>query len=101
LDNKSELEVQKALDRITDDNVTTIIIAHRLSTIKNADKILAIKDGSVVEQGDHNSLLNQNGYYENLIKAQLIDDDNLVKNNSEDVDENYNLLQNSRELRYH
>ena len=57
LDNKSEKEVQHALDNISSKNVTTIIIAHRLSTIKNADLIYAIKEGAIIEQGTHKKLL--------------------------------------------
>ena len=53
LDNKSEKKVQKALDNISNKNVTTVIIAHRLSTIKNADVIYAIKNGKVLENGTH------------------------------------------------
>ena len=49
LDNKSEKEVQRALDNISSKNVTTVIIAHRLSTIKNDDLIYAIKEGTVIE----------------------------------------------------
>ena len=69
LDNKSEKEVQRALDNISQKNVTTVIIAHRLSTIKNADLIYAIKEGHVVEQGNHQSLLAQNGYYAGLVRS--------------------------------
>ena len=57
LDNKSEKEVQRALDNISSKSVTTVIIAHRLSTIKNADLIYAIKEGTVIEQGTHKDLL--------------------------------------------
>ena len=57
LDNKSEKEVQRALDNISSKNVTTVIIAHRLSTIKNADLIYAIKEGIVIEQGTHKGKL--------------------------------------------
>ena len=71
LDNKSEKEVQKALDNISKKNITTIVIAHRLSTIKNADLICAMKDGKIVEQGTHNELLEMNGYYAGLIRTQL------------------------------
>ena len=71
LDNKSEKEVQKALDNISQKNVTTLIIAHRLSTIINSDIIFALKKGQIIEQGTHDELLAKNGYYAELIKAQL------------------------------
>ena len=75
LDNKSEKEVQRALDNISQKNVTTIIIAHRLSTIKNADMIYAIKEGRVIEQGTHKQLLELNGYYAGLVRSQLAQDE--------------------------
>ena len=71
LDNKSEKEVQRALDHISQRNVTTVIIAHRLSTIKNADTIYAIKDGKVIESGNHEELLAKKGYYYGLVKSQV------------------------------
>ncbi len=75
LDNKSEKEVQAALDHISQRNVTTVIIAHRLSTIKNADIIYALQDGQVVESGTHKELLEKNGYYAGLVKSQLAQDE--------------------------
>ena len=75
LDNKSEKEVQRALDNISQKNVTTVIIAHRLSTIKNSDLIYAIKGGHVVEQGTHKELLELNGYYAGLVRSQLAQDE--------------------------
>ena len=81
LDNKSEKEVQIALDNITKKNVTTIIIAHRLSTIKNADLIFLIKDGKICEKGNHNELYNKNGLYTNLIKNQLVQDEIKLRKN--------------------
>ena len=75
LDNKSEKEVQKALDNISQKNRTIIIIAHRFSTIKNSDLIYAIKEGKVIEKGTHEELLNQKGYYFDLIKSQLVKDE--------------------------
>ena len=75
LDNKSEKEVQRALDHISEKNVTTVIIAHRLSTIKNADLIYAIKNGIVIEQGTHKELLEKQGYYAGLVKSQLAQDE--------------------------
>ena len=71
LDNKSEKKVQKALDNISNKNVTTVIIAHRLSTIQNADLIYAIKNGKVVEKGTHEELLKLNGYYAGMVKSQM------------------------------
>ena len=75
LDNKSEKEVQAALDHISQRNVTTVIIAHRLSTIKNADIIYALQNGQVVESGTHKELLEKNGYYAGLVKSQLAQDE--------------------------
>ena len=83
LDNKSEKEVQRALDNISQKNVTTIIIAHRLSTIKNADMIFAIKDGKVLEKGTHKELLEKNGYYAGLVKSQLAQDEIETKEQQE------------------
>jgi ABC-type multidrug transport system fused ATPase/permease subunit len=80
LDNKSEKEVQRALDHISEKNVTTVIIAHRLSTIKNADLIYAIRDGQVLEQGTHEDLLAKQGYYYGLVKSQVGQDEE-EKNN--------------------
>ena len=71
LDNKSEKQVQKALDNISQKNVTTVIIAHRLSTIQNADVIYALKNGRVCEKGTHQELLELNGYYAGLVKSQI------------------------------
>ena len=75
LDNKSEKEVQRALDYISQKKVTTVIIAHRLSTIKNADVIYAIRNGEVIEFGNHESLLEKRGYYYGLVKSQVGQDE--------------------------
>ena len=69
LDTESEREVQKALDNLMK-NRTTLVIAHRLSTIKNADRIIVIKDGEIVEQGSHPDLLSQQGLYHHLYTMQ-------------------------------
>ena len=50
---------------------TSFIIAHRLSTIKNADLILVLKDGNIIEQGNHNQLMNQQGFYFDLYNSQF------------------------------
>lgn len=69
LDTESEREVQKALENLMKDR-TTLVIAHRLSTIKNADRIIVIKDGAIVEQGTHDLLIAQKGEYEMLYNMQ-------------------------------
>ncbi|PID76948.1 MAG: ABC transporter permease [Deltaproteobacteria bacterium] len=69
LDTESEHEVQKALENLMK-NKTTLIIAHRLSTIKNADRIIVIKKGRIVEEGSHQQLLDRHGEYELLYNMQ-------------------------------
>lgn len=69
LDTESEHEVQKALENLMKDR-TTLVIAHRLSTIKNADRIIVVKGGLIVEQGTHDSLISQKGEYEMLYNMQ-------------------------------
>jgi len=71
LDNRSERQVQRALDNITQKNITTIVIAHRLSTIKNSDLIYVMNKGKIIERGTHNELLELNGSYAALVKSQL------------------------------
>jgi len=70
IDHESEKLIQKATEKITK-NRTSIIIAHRLSTIEKADKIIVMDQGKIVEEGKHLELLNKNGYYATLYKAQL------------------------------
>lgn len=70
LDTKSEKEVQKALDNLMIGK-TSIVIAHRLSTILDADKILVISDGKIVESGSHEELLKLNGEYKKLYRIQF------------------------------
>jgi ABC-type multidrug transport system fused ATPase/permease subunit len=73
LDAESESEVQKAIDNIAKKKeITIIIIAHRLSTIINADSIAVLKNGKIVEMGNHNELLNINGEYKKLFQKQFI-----------------------------
>ncbi len=73
LDTQSEREVQKALDALMQGR-TSFVIAHRLSTIMNADRIIVLKDGRIVEQGRHEELLSHGGEYTNLYKQQFRDD---------------------------
>ena len=86
LDNKSEKEVQRALDNISQKSVTTVIIAHRLSTIKNADLIYALKGGKVLEQGTHKQLLERGGYYAGLVRSQLAQDEIETQNQLEEIE---------------
>jgi subfamily B ATP-binding cassette protein MsbA len=72
LDSESEREVQKALENLMK-NRTTIVIAHRLSTIKNADRIVVVKNGTIVEEGNHETLLALRGEYESLYTIQYHD----------------------------
>jgi len=71
IDSESEALIQHATDVLTQ-NRTSIIIAHRLSTIKNADKILVIDKGEIVEAGNHSELINQNGFYKKLYDYQFV-----------------------------
>ena len=70
VDTRTEILIQQAMDRLTK-NRTSFVIAHRLSTIKNADLILVLKDGDIVEQGNHETLLKQNGFYAELYNSQF------------------------------
>ena len=70
VDTRTELVTQKAMDSLCE-NRTSFVIAHRLSTIKNADLILVLKDGNVIEQGNHRELLEQNGFYAELYNSQF------------------------------
>jgi ABC-type multidrug transport system fused ATPase/permease subunit len=69
VDTETELLIQQALDRLMQGR-TTIIIAHRLSTIRNADKIVVLKGDSIVEQGKHQDLIEQDGLYKRLYTVQ-------------------------------
>ena len=70
VDTRTEEVVQKAMDKLTEGR-TSFIIAHRLSTIKNADIILVMKDGNIIETGSHNELIKQNGFYAELYNSQF------------------------------
>ena len=70
LDNESEKIIQHALDNLMT-HKTTIVIAHRLSTVHNADKIVVLNEGEIIERGSHDELLAQNGVYKTLYDAQF------------------------------
>lgn len=70
VDTRTEELLQKAMDKLME-NRTSFVIAHRLSTIKNADLILVMKDGNIIEQGNHDALMSQNGFYADLYNSQF------------------------------
>ena len=70
VDTRTEVLIQRAMDKLTEGR-TSFIIAHRLSTIKNADLILVMKDGDIIEKGNHEQLLAQNGFYAELYNSQF------------------------------
>lgn len=70
VDSRTEIKIQTAMTKLME-NKTCFIIAHRLSTIQNADTILVVKDGSIIEQGNHKELLKQGGFYHSLYHSQF------------------------------
>ena len=70
MDTRTELITQRAMDRLTEHR-TSFVIAHRLSTIRNADLILVLKDGDIIEQGNHEQLLAKSGFYAELYNSQF------------------------------
>lgn len=88
VDTKTEVLIQKSLNKLTKE-ITTISIAHRLSTVKDADKIIVIEDGKILESGTHDELLNMDRLYGDLWKVQSGDinevSEEFIKNASEDM----------------
>lgn len=74
VDTRTEILIQKAMDNLMEGR-TSFVIAHRLSTVRNADLILVMKDGDIIEQGNHDSLMEQNGFYANLYNSQFEPDE--------------------------
>ena len=74
IDTRTEIRIQKAFSAMMEGR-TSFIVAHRLSTIKEADMILVMKDGNIIEQGDHDTLLKQNGFYAELYQSQFASTD--------------------------
>ena len=71
IDTRTEIRIQKAFAAMMEGR-TSFIVAHRLSTIREADVILVMKDGNIIEQGDHETLLKQNGFYATLYNSQFV-----------------------------
>lgn len=70
VDTRTELLIQQAMDKLMEGR-TSFVIAHRLSTIKNADVILVLKEGDILESGSHEELLAKNGFYAELYNSQF------------------------------
>ena len=70
VDTRTEELIQKAMDKLMKGR-TSFVIAHRLSTIKNADIILVLKDGNIIEQGNHDALIEKKGFYADLYNSQF------------------------------
>ena len=73
VDTRTEELIQKAMDKLMEGR-TSFVIAHRLSTIRNADLILVMRDGNIIEQGNHEQLMEQNGFYADLYNSQFDED---------------------------
>ena len=71
IDTRTEIRIQKAFASMMEGR-TSFIVAHRLSTILEADKILVMKDGNIIEQGTHKELMAQNGFYTELYNSQFV-----------------------------
>ena len=70
MDTRTEMQIQAAMRELMKDK-TCFVIAHRLSTIQNADRILVVRDGDIVEQGTHSTLMAQKGFYASLYNSQF------------------------------
>jgi len=86
LDTEAEREVQRALDNLMK-NRTTIAIAHRLSTVRNADRIIVLSDGEIVEQGTHQELIARSGLYRKLYELQFAEEPIASAQNSDQAEE--------------
>lgn len=73
LDNKTQKNITESINRL---NCTRIVIAHRLSTIKNADRILMLEGGKIIEQGGYQELIDKKGRFAELVERQRLDTDN-------------------------
>jgi len=76
MDTQTEKSILQSLNRYTK-NITTIIISHRISSIKNANNILVLKNGRIIQEGNHDQLINQKGYYKQLYNKQIIEKESI------------------------
>lgn len=74
VDTRTEELIQKAMDKLMEGR-TSFVIAHRLSTIRNADLILVMRDGNIIEQGNHDQLMDQKGFYADLYNSQFVEEE--------------------------
>ena len=72
VDTRTEKHINEGMDALMEDR-TTFVIAHRLSTIRNADAIMVLENGEIIERGTHEELLEKNGFYANLYNSQFED----------------------------
>ena len=75
VDTETEEKILANLESVSKDK-TTFIISHRVSSVKNADKIIILDDGEIIQQGTHNQLINEKGYYKELFEQQLLEKEN-------------------------
>ena len=81
IDTRTEMHIQEAFAKMMQGR-TSFIVAHRLSTIREADVILVMNNGNIVEQGDHRSLLEKNGFYARLYNSQFLSGQDMADNGS-------------------
>jgi ATP-binding cassette subfamily B protein len=76
MDTETEKSILESLNRHTK-NITTIIVSHRISSIKNTNNIIVIKNGRIIQEGNHDQLINQKGYYKQLYNKQIIEKESI------------------------
>jgi ATP-binding cassette subfamily B protein len=76
MDTETEKSILKSLNRHTKD-ITTIIVSHRISSIKNTNNIIVLENGRIIQEGNHDQLINQKGYYKQLYNKQIIEKESI------------------------
>ena len=76
MDTETEKSILKSLNSHTK-NITTIIVSHRISSIKNTNNIIVLKNGKIIQEGNHDQLINQKGYYKQLYNKQIIEKESI------------------------